>query len=555
MNDWPPDYKEKIKWRFDKLEMFEKEPEQVLFAREYYKTHPVEFIEDWLDTYDPRNAGTEKLTKMPFILFDKQKEFIEYLYKLVISQENGLVEKARDMGATWCCGAFSVWLWLFHDGSSIGWGSRKEQLVDKIGDPDSIFEKIRMLILGIPDVFLPIGFDDRQHMSYMKIINPKNDSTITGESGDNIGRGGRKLIYFKDESAHYERPEKIEASLGDNTNVQVDISSVNGLGNVFHRKREAGVVYTGDIAEGETNVFIMDWRDHPAKTQEWYDKRKKKAENEGLLHIFKQEVDRDYGASIEGSLVPMEWFDAAVDAHIKIGFGDDGGQVSALDVADEGKDKNAYTIRRGLVLNYAESWSIGDVGKTSRYVVGLTTGEVDLQYDCIGLGAGVKSEANRLKEERLLPSGIEFYPWDAGGAVLNPDENIIVGDEETPTNKRFFENLKAQAAWSLRQRFERTYKVIENGEKHNASDLISISSDIPKTIRDEIRKELAQIVTTRSARLRVMIDKAPEGTKSPNLADSVIMNFYPMPRRKKDEDNWTPPPVITSKRAASTYRR
>jgi hypothetical protein len=50
------------------------------------------------------------------------------------------------------------------------------------------------------------------------------------EAGDNIGRGGRTLVYFKDESAHYEHPDLIEAALGDNTNVQIDISSVNGLG-------------------------------------------------------------------------------------------------------------------------------------------------------------------------------------------------------------------------------------------------------------------------------------------------------------------------------------
>jgi hypothetical protein len=60
-------------------------------------------------------------------------------------------------------------------------------------------------------------------------------STATGEAGDNIGRGGRTLGYFKDESAHYEHRDLIEAALGDNTNVQIDISSVNGLGNVFHR--------------------------------------------------------------------------------------------------------------------------------------------------------------------------------------------------------------------------------------------------------------------------------------------------------------------------------
>jgi phage terminase large subunit len=133
-----------------------------------------------------------------------------------------------------------VWLWLYWPGAAVGWGSRKEQLVDKIGDPDSIFEKMRIIIRNCPGSCCPPGFDADDHMPYMKIVNPETGATITGEAGDNIGRGGRKLIYFKDESAHYERPEKIEAALADNTNVQIDISSVNGLGNVFHRRREAG---------------------------------------------------------------------------------------------------------------------------------------------------------------------------------------------------------------------------------------------------------------------------------------------------------------------------
>jgi len=104
------------------------------------------------------------------------------------------------MGATWICCAFSVWLYLFHPGSAVGWGSRKEQLVDKLGDPDSIFEKNRILLQYTPFWFLPRGFNDQKHMSYMKIINPETRSSVTGEAGDNIGRGGRKLIYFKDEA-------------------------------------------------------------------------------------------------------------------------------------------------------------------------------------------------------------------------------------------------------------------------------------------------------------------------------------------------------------------
>ena len=178
--------------------------------------------------------------RMPLCLFPRQEDLVLFLHAMLKGQENGLIEKARDMGATWVSCAFSVWLWIYWPGASVGWGSRKEQLVDKIGDPDSIFEKMRMIIQCLPPLFLPAGFRVNDHMTYMKIINPENGATITGEAGDNIGRGGRKLIYFKDESAHYERPEKIEAALADNTRTQIDISSVNGLGNVFHRRRENG---------------------------------------------------------------------------------------------------------------------------------------------------------------------------------------------------------------------------------------------------------------------------------------------------------------------------
>jgi hypothetical protein len=76
----------------------------------------------------------------------RQREFIEFLYACLQAPAHGLVEKSRDMGATWLACAFSIWLWLFWKGAAIGWGSRKQPLVDQLGDPDSIFEKMQMLI-------------------------------------------------------------------------------------------------------------------------------------------------------------------------------------------------------------------------------------------------------------------------------------------------------------------------------------------------------------------------------------------------------------------------
>jgi len=526
---WPVDYTGILAWRQRQVIIMRQAPDLAAGALAYYKTKPVEFINHWCDTYDPRLAGDkDRGTRMPFVLFKRQAELVECLLACIQSEEPGLVEKSRDMGATWVCSAFSVWLWLFWDGAAIGWGSRKQELVDKLGDPDSIFEKIRMLIQGLPREFLPVGWNPKAHMSFMRIINPANGSTITGEAGDNIGRGGRKLVYFKDESAWYERPEIIEAALSDNTRIPIDLSSVHGLGNVFYRKRDNGALWTGTIVPDKTQVFIMDWRDHPAKTQAWYNKRKAKAEAEGLLHIFAQEVDRDYAASAEGLLIQREWVQAAIDAHTKLGLDDDGPYGAALDVADRGADTNALAVRQGIVLRELDEWGARDPAVTARRAIGHVTplGRVALQYDCIGLGVSVKSEVNNLKDAKSLPPGVKMVPWDAGATVLNPDKRVIEGDKESPLNKDFYTNLKAQGWWELRNRFYRTWRAVTQGAEYDVATLISIDPGLERLL--QLEKELCQVTTGPGAGLKLLIDKAPSGTKSPNLGDAVMMCYHPV---------------------------
>lgn len=538
-NVWPPNYPKVIVQRQTDLMNIKNDPVKWYGSKLFYKTRPIDFINHWGMTFDPRNAGTDLPTRLPFILFPRQRELVLFLQACMNDQENGLIEKARDMGATWVCGAFSVWVWLFMEGSSVGWGSRKEQLVDRNGDMDSIFEKMRALIRNLPEELLPIGFSVSDHMSHMKIINPENESSITGEAGDNIGRGGRKSIYFKDESAHYERPEKIEAALADNTRCQIDISSVNGLGNVFHRRREAGEEWhprQKKIAPGVTRVFVMDWREHPSKNEKWYETRRKKAIDDGLLHVFAQEVDRDYSAAVDGIVIPSIWVKAAIDAHLDLGFDDSGAYCAGLDVADGGGDTNALAVRKGVILKSCVEWGERDVGVTTRRAIGgcKDIGPVDLQYDSIGVGAGVKSEANRLLDEKLMPKNVRLYPWNAASSVLKPEGRVIENDRNSPLNEDFYANLKAQAWWQLRRRFEKTYRALQklDGDPDQQDftwephELISLPSDLPNLRK--IEKELSQPTASNGARMKLVIDKTPEGSRSPNLADAIVMAFWPV---------------------------
>lgn len=529
MAAWNPNYTEALyRRRMNIIRSMEDRRIQAAWMQ-YYSTRPVEWIEDWCFTFDPRRG---ELRTLPFILFPKQREFIDFLEYCRKTKHNGLVEKCRDGGMTWLCICYALWLWLFHSGVSCGFGSRKQDLVDKIGDPDSILEKGRIVLRWLPFWMLPRGFSSGKHLNYLKFVNPANNSTIKGEGGDNIGRGGRSTMYFKDESAHYEHPDLIEAALGDNTDVQIDISSVNGSANVFYRRRRSGVVWSSgiEIAPGMVAVFIFDWRDDPRKSQEWYDLRRARAEREGLLHIFMQEVERDYASAVEGIIIRPEWARACLDAHIKLahlGNWFAGERVAAQDVADGGGDRNAYASRGGVVLKRIEAWG-GEAGDAAHIAVpyAMEDGIRDLYYDCIGVGTGFKVETNNMASKDSWPTGLTVHPWDASANVLNPTDPVIPGDAQSPTNEDVYENLKAQAWFLMRSRTWKTYLAVTRGEVFPIDELASFPSNLPNV--HQFIMELSQPVKKMSLSSgKTVVDKKPDGAVSPNMADSGVMCYCP----------------------------
>lgn len=526
-NSWPPNYDLEYLARYKLMLHVKHSRETQAKLMAYYATHPIDWINDWGITFNPRNDAGKKV--IPFILFKRQVEFIQFLESCLHEKQSGLVEKSRDIGATWLCCAYSVWLWLFHPGTSVGWGSRDEDTVDLKGNTDSIFEKMRLQLNNLPKWMMPQGFDERLHCKFMNIINPANGSTIKGDAGKNIGRGGRSTIYFKDESAHYEDPESIEAALGDNTDVQIDISSVHGTGNVFYKRRMAGEIWEvgKQIARGIVRVFIFDWRDHPGKTQEWYDERYRKHDREGMLHILAQEVDRDYSASIASVIIPAKWVKAAIDAHIKLGIEIKGASISALDVADEGGDKNCYTNRKGILLRRCVIWGEGDTTETTEKALLLCVedGAEELNYDCIGVGAGIKGETNRLKRLDKLPN-IAINPWDAGSNPEGADKRMFPDDPKSPKVKDILDNRKIQGWWNLRQRFEKTFKYVTKGIVYPHDELISLDSKMENL--HQLETELSQPIFEKDGNGVMRVQKKPKGTQSPNAADSCMMDFHPM---------------------------
>ncbi len=477
--DWlKPDYGPVFLERIARLKRLRADPDILPGIKAFYADHPVEFISDFGMTFDPRNVerGFEAVT--PFLLFPKQAEFVQWVVDRWLGREDGLVEKSRDMGASWLCVAIAVWMWVFKPGTVIGFGSRKEEYVDKLGDPKSLFWKIRQFVALLPVELQPAGYNERAHAPSMRIMNPENGATIVGESGDNIGRGNRTSIYFVDEAAFLERPDQVDAALSQTSNCKLHVSTPNGAGNPFYRKRMSGRI----------PVFVFDWQDDPRKDRAWYERQKATLDPV----IVAQEIDRDYTASVTNAYIPGD----LVTACLARGPADVramGPLQVGVDVARFGDDKTCITFRQGRVVFpqiVFGKCDVVDVAGRVKDAVAAWGGKVSqIAVDSIGIGAGV---ADMLRRD--FPRGL----------VVDVNSSLRMSDGQNY-------NLRARMWRDLRE-------YLKNGAVlPNDPDLATELSALQYTYRGG---ELL---------LESKDDAKKRGVKSPDRADSLALTFaYPV---------------------------
>lgn len=525
-----PDYAAVYQRRLRILGKLRADPSLGPVLKAYYKLNPWQFVEDWGMTYDPRNIERGLPATIPFIPFPKQTDLMQWIVAHWKGSRDGLVPKSRDTGASWVAIALSCTLCLFYEGMAIGFGSRKEEYVDRLDSPKSLFYKARVFLQNLPREFRG-GWTREKHGAFMRLTFPDTGSVMTGEAGDNIGRGDRAALYFVDESAHLERPQLAEEALSATTNCRIDMSSVKGSSTPFSVKRRS---WSPD------DVFEFHWRDDPRKTEAWYENLKLTKDPT----VIAQEYNIDENASVSGVVIPSDWVQAAIDAHVKLGTEPSGKRQGGLDVADEGIDLNAFAGRYGILLEYVEAWSGkgADIFATVEKAFEIAEAEeyVEFAYDGDGLGAGVKGDARQLNDKRKAnrQREIEVRKFQGSAAVVDPEGKIpqFDGDDsrdkDERTNKDYFANAKAQAWWSLRMRFLRTYRAVVLGHPvADPDELISISGRLPQLAK--LTLELSQPTFSENGAGKILINKQPDGAKSPNLADAVMIAYSPTePKRK-----------------------
>lgn len=210
-------------------------------------------------TLDPRKLCDNSASigaRLPFITWDYQDRAFLTLEKQLQAGQDLLIEKSRDMGASWICCTWMAWRWLFRDFQSFLLVSRKADLVE--GDDDSLMAHIDFILEGLPKWMLsPDDYDDT-HM-YLKHF--KTGSAIEGEATvANVGRGGRRTAILLDEFAAFEGGgyDALSAT-ADTTRCRIMNSTPKGTANAFFAQRQKG-----------TTRLTMHWSMHPEKRRGLY---------------------------------------------------------------------------------------------------------------------------------------------------------------------------------------------------------------------------------------------------------------------------------------------
>ena len=220
------------------------------------------WIENFCWTKDPRS----KPDILPFICFDAfQEEYILNVQDHINIGKDLLTEKTRDMGASWMALYALQHQWLFINGSDFKLGSRKEEYVDRPGDIDTLFEKLRFNLSKMPAFLMPKDFDWAKHSTYMKLVNPMNGNSMVGESMNvNFGSGGRRKAILMDEFAKVDKGVDAGAwtSTADVSPCRLPISTPLGSANKF-----------ATLAKGTTEKIdkaTLHWTLHPSKAKGAY---------------------------------------------------------------------------------------------------------------------------------------------------------------------------------------------------------------------------------------------------------------------------------------------
>lgn len=264
---------------------------------------PKYFLTVWCSIYEERpEAGPSEGEWLPAIPFPFQVETLDWFERRLAgtgARANGVVRKARDMGATWMFCLWALHGFLFRAPFSVKFISRNEDVVDTEGDLDAMLQRIKAHLVDedgnapLPRWLIPPGWERRRHAFHLRILRPGNRNRLRGESTNRrAGRGGRTRVAGIDEGAHVDDLKRVLAAVRPSAAHTVVISSPSvESGEDFEELCAAMTEVDPDC------VLTLGWWLHPYHDLAWYQAKREEFSNdpEGFAREYELNAYAGYG--------------------------------------------------------------------------------------------------------------------------------------------------------------------------------------------------------------------------------------------------------------------
>ena len=267
---------------------------------------------------------------------------------------------------------------------------------------------------------------------------------------------------------------------------------------------------------------------------------------------YKHIWDGGFNDDIENGLIKEEWFEACIDAHIKLGFDAVGGTTFAFDPADTGGDAHGYAARHGRVVTEVGEIEAINGNRATDEACGMAKNMLAdyFRWDCDGLGATLRDNvAKGIKGTKIDP-----LMFKGSETPEHPDRKFndsgAYSIKGSPTVKQVVKNKRAQGYVELARVMRITYEAVKKSESGMApavdsEDLISFCSKGLKN-KEKLKSELCRLPTKPASGQIALYSKdemrrgilMPNGDRivipSPNMGDSVMMSVFEMPAASID---------------------
>lgn len=239
---------------------------------------------------------------------------------------------------------------------------------------------------------------------------------------------------------------------------------------------------------------------------------------------------------VEDAIIPAEWFDAAVDAHLKLNIEPRGQIIVAHDPSDKGPDDKGLCRRHGTVVLDVQARSDLDVNQGCDWAVGYAIEhQADVYvWDCDGMGAALRAQTLKA----IAGKKMRHVEFRGSKGVDDPNKTYQSVDshsnQRAKTNVETFKNRRAQYYWALRDMFFNAYRAVERGEYVDPDQMICLDSRIPEL--GALRSEVCRIprVPNPSGLIQIMSKdqmlKQKPPIASPNMADALMMTMTKRPK-------------------------